>query len=164
MRNEVKPRDLEFGLKYDLEIHVKNNGEEAIPPVLYENMEWDGARFKYNKRKIEDGGREYDMWDYYNMNIKNNKNKIYHHDKKDFAGRYTIDQIFEGQSNRQADSNEYKTVAQKALNKATNDNPDLNRLIRGYGRKKSRKKARKKTKKKGSKKKINKKKRKTRKK
>ena len=110
MRNEVKPIDLQHGLKYDLEIHVKN-GVEAIPPVLYANMEWDGVQFKYNKRKIEDGGREYDMWDYYYMNIKNNKYKIYEHNKKDFAGRYTIDQILEGQSDRQSDSNEYKSVA-----------------------------------------------------
>jgi hypothetical protein len=126
-------------------------------------VEWDGARFKYNKRKIEDDGREYDMWDYYNMNIKNNKNKIYHHDKKNFAGRYTTDQIL----NAETTNNEYKTVAQKALNIATNNNPDLATYITtGYGRKKTKKKGSKKkgSKKKGSKKKGSKKKRKTRKK
>ena len=120
-------------------------------------MEWDGARFKYNKRKIEDGGREYDMWDYFNMNNENNKNKIYHHDKKDFARRYTIDQILEGKP----DSNEYKTVAKKALDIITKGKGDLYEEITGYGRKKTKKKG---SKKKGSKKKINKKKRKTRKK
>ena len=143
--NEVKPRDLNFGSKYDLEIH----DPKTNTTVLKKNMEFDGKRFKYNKRKTKHDGILYDTWDYYNYfpdsRGNNPLNKIYHSKSKGYESFKLADEL-------KLDPDPTRL---RALNKVTNNNPDLNKFISGFGGKKTRKKGRKK---KGSKKKINKKK------
>jgi len=144
-RNEVAPRDLQHGLEYDLEIH----DPKTNTTVLKKNMEFDGKRFKYNKRKTKHDGILYDTWDYYNYfpdsRGNNPLNKIYHSKSKGYESFKLADEL----------KLDRDPTRLRALNKATNNNPDLNKLISGFGGKKTKKKG---IKKKGSKKKINKKK------
>ena len=144
-RNEVAPRDLQHGLEYDLEIH----DPKTNTTVLKKNMEFDGKRFRYNKRKTKHDGILYDTWDYYNYfpdsRGNNPLNKIYHSKSKGYESFKLADEL----------KLDRDPTRLRALNKSTNNNPDLNKLISGFGGKKTKKKG---SKKKGSKKKINKKK------
>ena len=144
-RNEVAPRDLQHGLEYDLEIH----DPKTNTTVLKKNMEFDGKRFRYNKRKTKHDGILYDTWDYYNYfpdsRGNNPLNKIYHSKSKGYESFKLADEL----------KLDRDPTRLRALNKATNNNPDLSKFISGFGGKKTKKKG---IKKKGSKKKINKKK------